>query len=136
MFPMLMLSLGFLNLVMAPVLATTDSVKAELDAVRVEATKGTVSVADIKARISDVIASLDALKTGDRDRDAEIERLRIEAERWFGRIHILLDPPGDGTAETLRAKLLGGHSRDESPPSPGYLDIMADDLDRLAGGGK
>ena len=130
MFPLLMLSLGFLNLVAAPTLTTTDTVKTELDAVRIEVSRDTISVEDIKALIGDVITSLEGLKTGDREIDAEVERLIVEAERWFGRIHILLDPPEDGT---LKAKLLGGHSRDESPPSPGYLDIMADALDRMVG---
>ena len=131
MFPLLMLSLGFLNLIMAPVLTTTDTVKTELDAVRIEVSRDTISVEDIKARIVIVIESLQTLKTGDRERDAELARLIIEAERWFSRIHILLDDPRDGTAQTIRVKLLGGHSRDESPPSPGYLDIMADALDRM-----
>ena len=131
MFPLLMLSLGFLNLVMAPTLTTTDTVKTELDAVRIEVSRDTISVDDIKARIATIIESLQKMKTGDRERDAELARLMIEAERWFSRIHILLDDPKSGTAQTLRVKLLGGHSRDESPPSPGYLDIMADALDRM-----
>ena len=137
MFPLLMLSLGFLNLALAaPALTAREYaavIKAEIEDVRVEVARQPLVLADVRTEMLQVVAALQNFKNDYPAWAPQVDRALTEIRRWRDRAVALLDDPERGTAQTLRIKILGGHSRDESPPSPGYLDLMIAYIDRLAG---